>query len=50
MPLRLSYHDGACILEDAERIKQVLRGPRVFVLGSSTWAADNTCRVEILPL
>lgn len=46
MPLRLSYYDGSCLLEDAEKIKQVFRGPRVFVLGSSTWAQGPTFHVR----
>jgi hypothetical protein len=38
LPMRASFHDGAEFFDDAAAIRAVLQGPRLLVVGGSTWA------------
>lgn len=42
LPLRTTFYDGAPAVENAEKGKALLRGARVLVFGSSTWAQGSS--------
>jgi hypothetical protein len=41
LPLRATFYDGSTIYDDAAKGRALLRGPRVLVIGSSTWAQGS---------
>ncbi len=41
LPLRATFYDGIPVMEDSTKGRSLLRGPRVLVLGSSTWAQGS---------
>jgi hypothetical protein len=41
LPLRTTFYDGMPALENADKGKALLRGARVLVFGSSTWAQGS---------
>ena len=41
LDLRASFHDGMPVFEDAEKGRALLRGARVLLFGSSTWAQGS---------
>jgi hypothetical protein len=41
LPLRTSFHDAVPAIENPEQAKALVRGARVLVIGSSTWAQGS---------
>ena len=41
LPLRATFYDGIPVMENSAKGRALLRGPRVLVLGSSTWAQGS---------
>ena len=41
LALRISFHDGSTVFDQAEPAKRLVRGARVLVIGGSTWAQGS---------
>jgi hypothetical protein len=46
LPIRTSYYDGSAFYNDRKRIAEVLTGPRVIVVGGSTWSQGPSLYVR----